>query len=135
MMDYEQFPGCCGAFVLYEFDDLSNADDSDEDGWDNTRADMIQEFHDSISSCGSGKLICATLIDSQLHQGWLSILHKAGFKRVARWTNNNHGNVCNLFTMYKGNDVSPPYRRRMKKAKAKPVAERPGYAIFESIPF
>ena len=107
MFDYEQLSGCCGAYVISEFEDIIAYGDG-------KRKDALEALKDEIDNLPSGKLIVATLIDSQLKDGWKSILEEVGFRRVARWINSNHGNVCNLYVMQNGCNPAPKYKGRGK---------------------
>ncbi len=110
-MDCDQFPGCCGAYVIHDFEELEDCEN------EAARKACIDDFIEQIDDIQHGKLVMAVLVDSQLQQGWLSVLHRAGFRRAERWINSNHGNVCNLFIMQKACTPAPKYKGRSKKGK------------------
>ena len=103
--------GCCGAYEIYEFE---NIDSYDGENFKEQRANARTALMTEISNVPSGKLMMITLIDSQLQDGWLSIVRELGFRRIARWINSNHGNVCNLYVKENNCTPAPKYKGRNK---------------------
>lgn len=108
MLESESLPGCCGAYVITDFEEIGDGEYYD------CRNDAKDALLRELFDLPRGKLIVATLIDQQLHNGWLSILHEVGFHRVARWINSNHGNACNMYVLELSCNPAPKYKGRGK---------------------
>lgn len=113
-MDEDQFPGCCGITVKFDFPDLDACDDEAE------RQEDISAVMDELTIAKS-KIMMVALTDDQLKEGWFYVLRKLNYRRVARFRNGNTGNIINVYVGQHETNVPPPYKGKSKpKAKAKP---------------
>jgi hypothetical protein len=122
----DDFPGCCGISVTHDFPEMWDVVVPGETQWDPAKrrnivvtkdrpATAAEIAEDMLERFGQPEnhLHLVSLIDCQLQDGWLGVLRKAGFKRLARFRN-GIGNVVNLFGHAETEGV-PAYVGRGKK--------------------
>lgn len=107
-LEEDEFAGCCGIVVLFDFPDL-DAMDKDE------KEEAVSDVSTSLTIPG-GKVTMVALTDDQLHSGWRHVLRKIGYRRVSRFCNMG-GNVVNVYVGQSEKNTPPPYKA--KKAKSK----------------
>lgn len=97
-VDEENFPGCCGAVVLYAFGENRECDCGDEECTENTStAPTVAGIKKQVAGI-KGKLVMAILNQNQ--ETAAGNLVAAGFKKLQTWKNKNSGNTLTLFSYY-----------------------------------
>lgn len=114
----EEFPGCCGITVTYDFPAIKDLypDFENEEDRPVKRAEVLADFIKIVGKPGN-HLVLISLIDSQLRDGWKGILKEARFRLLFRFRN-GAGNIVNLYGQ--GLTNVPAYKGKPRPKKAIP---------------